>query len=197
LDLQVPLSVIDTAVMMRDISTYKQERIQASQKLKGASLSSNFDKDKMIDLLEDSLLFAMIISYAQGMALLQKASGEYQFDLSLQDVARIWRGGCIIRATILEDIRKAFEKKTDLTNLLLDDNIASLLNPLQQSIRGVIQLAVQSGIPAAALMASLSYYDAYRSEKLPLNLIQAQRDYFGAHTYERLDEKGIFHTHWI
>lgn len=197
LDLQVPLSVIDMAVTMRDISAYKEERIQASKILKGTTSSDKPDRVKMVDMLEDSLLFSMIISYAQGMTMLQKASEAYQFELNLQDIARIWRGGCIIRATILEDIRKAFEKKPDLTNILLDGKIAQDMNTLQQSVREVVQVAVKNSIPAAGLMASISYYDSYRSERLPLNLIQAQRDYFGAHTYERLDEEGRFHTHWL
>ncbi len=196
LDLQVPLSVIDMAVTMRDISAYKQERVQASKILVGGDTSLVADKNKMIDMLGESLLFSMFVSYAQGMALLQKASEVYGFGLNLEDVASIWRGGCIIRAAILEDIRKAFEQNPSLPNLLLDENISRHISSLQKSTREVILFAVKKGIPAAGFMASLSYYDAYRSERLPLNLIQAQRDFFGAHTYERIDEAGFFHTHW-
>ncbi len=199
MDLHVPLSVIDMAVTMRDLSSYKNERVQASKILKGARSTKStisYDRKEMIDRIEEGLLFSIIVSYAQGMAMLQKASELYLFNFNLQEIARIWRGGCIIRASILEDIRKAFALKADLSNILLDENIAHDMNILQRSLRQVIQMAIQEGIPVAGFMASISYFDAYRSERLPLNLIQAQRDFFGAHTYERIDEKGIFHTHW-
>ncbi len=130
------------------------------------------------------------------MVQLQAASKVYNYGLTLQDVAKIWRGGCIIRAACLEDIRKAYEKNPELPNLLLDDKIGGELMQRQTDIRSVIKLAVDKGIPIAAFMSALSYFDSYRSERLPTNLIQAQRDYFGAHTYERIDQPGVFHTEW-
>ena len=151
---------------------------------------------EIVDQLKNAFYFAMLTTYAQGMVQLQAASKAYNYDLTLQDVAKIWRGGCIIRAACLEDIRIAFEKNENLANLLLDDKIGGELVKRQMDIRSVIKLAVDKGLPMPAFMSSLSYFDAYRSERLPTNLIQAQRDYFGAHTYERIDQEGVFHTEW-
>jgi 6-phosphogluconate dehydrogenase len=138
----------------------------------------------------------MIITYAQGMALLRRASDVRGYGLSLEAVARIWRGGCIIRASVLEDIRAAYKKRPDLTNLLLDARLAHAIASRQGALRAVVRTAVGLGLPAAAFSAALAYYDAYRSDRLPTNLIQAQRDCFGAHTYERIDAEGVFHTEW-
>ena len=138
----------------------------------------------------------MIIIYAQGLALLAVASDKYKYHLDLEAVARIWRGGCIIRAALLEDICAAFHARRDLPNLLLDPNLSRKVMEHQEDLRRVVCQAAEAGVPAPGLMVSLGYLDAYRSAWLPANLIQAQRDYFGAHTYERIDAKGTFHTEW-
>lgn len=194
MDLQVPVPVIDAAVNMRDISKYKPERIQASKLLtwKNDQEINNAD----LNQLKEGLFFAVITTYAQGLAQLKIASETYGYDLHLETVCKIWRGGCIIRATLLEDFRKAFAAQPDLPNVLLNQQIADKLNATQGSIRSVLKEAIQNGTPVSAWMNALSYFDAYRSENLPTNLIQAQRDFFGAHTYERIDKEGIFHTRW-
>ena len=138
----------------------------------------------------------MILTYAQGMALLSAASGAYKYHLDCEAVARIWRGGCIIRAALLEDIRAAFQSRPALSNLLLDPGLSRTVMEHQEDLRSVVCAAATSGVPTPGLMASLSYFDAYRSAWLPANLIQAQRDYFGSHTYERIDATGAFHTEW-
>ncbi|BAP32466.1 6-phosphogluconate dehydrogenase [Chryseobacterium sp. StRB126] len=194
MDLQVPVPVIDAAVNMRDMSKYKPERIQASK-----LLTWNNDKEinnVSLDQLKKALYFAIITTYAQGLSQLKIASETYGYNLHLETVCKIWRGGCIIRATLLEDFRKAFAAQSDLPNVLLDKQIAEKLNTTQSSIRYVLKEAIQNGTPVSAWMNALSYFDAYRSENLPTNLIQAQRDFFGAHTYERIDKEGVFHTRW-
>jgi 6-phosphogluconate dehydrogenase len=196
MELQVPIPVIDIAVSMRDLSAYKKDRSIAQQKLKGPSSIFNGDKKELITLLEEAFYFSMITTYAQGMALLQTASNAYAYDLNLESIARIWRGGCIIRASLLEDIRIAYSLQPDLSNILLNDTIGDKLMHAQDSIRTIIHAGVETGIPVPAMMGSLAYYDSYRSGWLPANLIQAQRDYFGAHTYERNDREGSFHTIW-
>jgi 6-phosphogluconate dehydrogenase len=196
MDLQVPIPTIDAAVFMRDMSKTKPERIEAAKKLLWNSKPTDINTDKAIASLKDALLFSILVTYAQGLAQLKTASKEYNYGLDLETVTKIWRGGCIIRANVLEDFRKAFATNTDLPNILLDANIAAKLNESQNGIREIIQFSVQKGLPVAGLMNSLAYFDAYRSENLPTNLIQAQRDYFGAHTYERIDVAGIFHTQW-
>lgn len=196
MDLQVPLPTVDAAVAMRDMSKNKPERILAAQKLVWNTPKSTTDLPLLIEELKGALHFSILITYAQGLALLTTASQEYKYGLNLETVTKIWRGGCIIRAAVLEDFRLAYLRNPELQNILLDDNIASSLNDNQISIRNTIQSAVQKGIPIAGLMNSLAYFDAYRSEYLPTNLIQGQRDYFGAHTYERTDRPGIFHTQW-
>ena len=154
------------------------------------------DHDRFLMQLGRALFAGMIIIYAQGMALLAVASGKYGYDLNLEAVARIWRGGYIIRAALLEDICAAFHARRDLPNLLLDPNLSHKVMEHQEDLRQVVCQAAESGVPAPGLMVSLGYLDAYRSAWLPANLIQAQRDYFGAHTYERTDSKGTFHTEW-
>ena len=196
MDLQVPIPTIDAAVFMRDMSKTKPERIEAAKNLVWRSSSTEVNSGEAIGALKSALYFSIVVTYAQGLAQLHTASKEYNYGLNLETVAKIWRGGCIIRANALEDFRKAFAAKADLPNLLLDAGIASKLTENQAGIRTVIQFAVQKGLPVAGLMNSLAYFDAYRSENLPTNLIQAQRDYFGAHTYERIDTTGVFHTQW-
>lgn len=193
MDLQVPVPVIDAAVNMRDMSKYKPERIRASKLL----IWNNHQRvNANLEQLKKGLYFAITTTYAQGLAQLKTASEAYSYDLHLETVCKIWRGGCIIRAALLEDFRKAFAAQPDLPNVLLDRQIADQLNATQESIRTVLKEAIQNGTPVSAWMNALSYFDAYRSENLPTNLIQAQRDFFGAHTYERTDKEGIFHTRW-
>lgn len=196
MDLQTPIPVIDAAVNMRDLSSHKEERIQASSKLVWTNPTSQVSSEEADIMLKDAFHFAMISVYAQGMAQLHVASAVYGYELNLEEVARIWRGGCIIRAACLEDFRAAFSRNSSLPNLMLDDEIGGLLANTQTGLRSLIKMAVDCGVPVPAFMASLGYFDAYRSAELPTNLIQAQRDYFGAHLYERNDQEGLFHTQW-
>lgn len=192
--LGIPIPAIDAAVTARLLSSRKNERLQTAGVLKSAEFKSTENKEEIIQACEQALYFAMITTFAQGMALLQQASKTYNLNLSLSQVARIWRGGCIIRAALLEKIRLAYE--TDITNLMLNPALAKELNNTHAATRRVVSLAVHAGIPVPCYAASLNYYDAYRSAWLPANLTQAQRDYFGAHKYERTDREGIFHTDW-
>src|SRR5664279_2055561 len=194
--LQVPIPVIDMAVSMRDLSAYKKEREAAQQKVKGPKIKFNGDKNELLMHMEQALYFSMITAYAQGMALLQVASKEYTFGLDLEKIAAIWRGGCIIRASLLEDIRTVFSQQPGLSNLIHSNTFSKKLMQSQKGIRKIIQRAVETGIPLPAMMSALAWFDSYNSAWLPANLIQAQRDDFGAHTYERNDREGIFHTHW-
>ncbi|HYW34905.1 MAG TPA: NADP-dependent phosphogluconate dehydrogenase [Balneolaceae bacterium] len=196
MDLQVPIPTIDMAVAMRDISAYKEERAHASEVLQGPENHLDVDPDIFVGRLRNAMYFSMIAAYAQGMALLRAASDEYEYELNYQDIAKIWRGGCIIRADLLEEIRAAYVSNPTLTNLLIAPSLSDELKKCQADLRFVIGKASNAGIPAPALMASLGYYDSYRSKRLPANLIQAQRDNFGSHTYERTDIEGTFHTEW-
>ena len=196
MDLGVPLPVIDMAVSLRDLSSYKEERVQASGLYKTVSIPIAVPTEVFIQQVHDALYFAMIICYAQGLALLHKASQELDMEIPLPEVVRIWRGGCIIRSSLLEVFYTAYKTNPQLSNLLLDQNIAKLLLTKKHPIQTVIMHAIQTGYPIGGFMTAQSYFDAYRSEHLPTNLIQAQRDYFGAHTYQRTDEPGTFHTEW-
>jgi 6-phosphogluconate dehydrogenase len=196
MDIQVPTPTIDAAVVARNLSAMKNEREAISQQLTGRTAHPKIDRVKFLDQLKNALYAAMIITYAQGMAQLRAASKVYRYNLNLEDVARIWRGGCIIRAAVLEDIRTAYHAEPDLPNLLVDSRLGKIVKAGQKDLRKVIGLAVKLGLPVPGLMASLAYFDSYRSAWLPANLIQAQRDDFGAHTYERVDTKGVFHTSW-
>jgi 6-phosphogluconate dehydrogenase len=196
MDLGLPIPVIDMAVSMRELSAYKDERIQASGMYKNPNVDIPVPQEVFIQQVHDALYFATIISYAQGLAMLHKASSELDMQIPLNEVVRVWRGGCIIRSTLLETFYQSFTKHPELPNILLDAEICGLLTAKKQNIRNVIIHAIHMGYPVAGLMGALSYFDAYRSERLPTNLIQAQRDYFGAHTYQRIDEPGTFHTEW-
>lgn len=196
MDLQVPLLTIDAAVALRDISAYEAERLQASKLFAVNAPSFSGDRSAFLARMERAAYTAILITYAQGFAMLRKASNTYNYGLNLGTIARIWRGGCIIRAAMLETFRAAFEEQPDLPNLLLNPQIADAVLRGQADLRSVVSTAIEQGIPATALMNSLAYFDAYRSARLPTNLTQAQRDFFGAHTYERIDEKGTFHTKW-
>ena len=196
MDLGVPVPVIDIAVSLRDLSAAKEERVQASALYKSNPHEIAVPNEVFISQLADALYFSMIVCYAQGLALLSKASTELKMDIPLPEVVRIWRGGCIIRSAMLDIFYRAFTENSKLPNLLLDKQVAGILRAKKQHMISVIMHATQTGFPVAALMTSLCYLEAYRSELLPTNLIQAQRDYFGAHTYQRVDMPGIFHTEW-
>jgi 6-phosphogluconate dehydrogenase len=196
MELQVPIPTIDLAVAMRDLSVFAKEREQAGAIYRRSMRRFNSDRDTFLTQLGRALYAAMIITYAQGLALLVVASDKYNYHLDFEAVPRIWRGGCIIRAALLEDICAAFRARPELPNLLLDPNVSHKVTEHQECLRQVVCQAAESGVPAPGLMVSLGYLDAYRSAWLPANLIQAQRDYFGAHTYERIDAKGTFHTEW-
>jgi 6-phosphogluconate dehydrogenase len=196
MELQVPIPTIDLAVAMRDMSVFAKEREQASAIYQRSIRHFDSERDVFLTQLGRALYAAIITTYAQGFALLTVASKKYHYHLDLEAVARIWRGGCIIRAALLEDICAAFRARRDLPNLLLDPNVSRKVMEHQKDLRQVVGEAAESGVPAPGLMVSLGYLDAYRSAWQPANLIQAQRDYFGAHTYERVDAKGTFHTDW-
>ncbi len=196
MDLPISVPVIDMAVALRDLSTYKDERIQAAALYRTGHAHIDVPQEVFIQQLQDALFFATIICYAQGLAMLQKASTELAMEIPLPEVVRVWRGGCIIRSSLLETFLKAYQANPSLQNLLLDKDIAQLLLAKRQHMRNIIMHAAQTGYAIVGLMASLGYFDAYRSEHLPTNLIQAQRDFFGAHTYQRIDMPGTFHTDW-
>ena len=197
LDLGAPIPTINAAVESRIVSAYKEERTAASKILTGPHTKIDLDPALVIKAVRDALYAAKICSYAQGFALLRLASQEYDYHLNYGEIARIWRGGCIIRARFLNDIRAAFARNVDLANLLVDPEFAQAVNARQSALRKVVALAAEHGLPALAFSSALAYYDAYRSARLPANLTQAQRDYFGAHTYRRVDRAGTFHTQWM
>jgi len=197
MDLPIAVPTIDISVALRTISAFKEERVQAAALYKPTIKPLKGNKEAIIKQLHDALYFSTIICYAQGLAMLYKASDELKMDIPLKDVVKSWRGGCIIRSSLLEIFYTAYNKKgKKLPNILLDRSIASLLKKKDRNMRAAIKLASQNKLACAALMSALSYFDAYTSERMPTNLIQAQRDYFGAHTYQRIDKEGIFHTEW-
>ncbi len=197
LELGASTPTINAAVDARIISSYKVERVAAAEILSGPGYSFEAEREPFINMARDALYAAMLCTYAQGFALMREANKEYGYGIDHGTVARIWRGGCIIRAQFLEEIRAAFERKPELKNLLIDETVGGAVAERQEALRTLVQRAVEQGIPVPALCTTIAYYDAYRSERLPANLIQAQRDYFGAHTYQRVDEEGIFHTKWF
>ena len=196
MELQVPTPTIDVAVAMRNLSLLTAERELACVIYRQPEHEFNFKRDGLFEQVGRALFAGILVSYAQGMALLTVASGHYGFGFDLGAVARIWRGGCIIRSALLDDISEAFVANPELVNLLLAPNLSRLLGEHQESLRQTECQAAEAGVPVPGLMVSLGYFDAYRSPWLPDNLIQAQRDYFGAHTYERIEETGNFHTDW-
>jgi len=197
LNVGVPTPTINAAVEARIISSFKDERVAASEVLSGPQKKFEGPKNEFINRLHDALYASIITSYAQGMVLLRWASQEYEYNLDLSDIARIWRGGCIIRSKLLQPKREAFSEEPDLPNLLITPYFRQLVGKLQENWRLTVQTANGLGIPCLAMSASLAYFDSYRRGRLPANLIQAQRDYFGAHTYERVDKEGVFHTEWM
>ena len=197
LEIGVSQSLITEAVYARYISTFKDERMAASEVLKDpANKPTNLNVDEVVEKVKKALYFSKIMSYAQGFEQMKLASANYDWNLNFGEIAKIWRAGCIIRAQFLQKITDAYNQNANLANLLLDDYFADIANNYQDAVRDVTSLAVQAGIPAPALSASVSYFDSYRAAVVPANIIQAQRDYFGAHTYERTDRPGIFHYSW-
>ncbi|SFS56600.1 NADP-dependent phosphogluconate dehydrogenase [Paenibacillus sp. 453mf] len=198
LDLGVPLSIVTESVFARFLSAMKEERVQASQILKGPDTKPyDGDAKEFIEAVRKALYASKIASYAQGFAQLRSASEEYNWNLNFGSIAMIFRGGCIIRARFLENIKEAYDKNPELKNLLLDDYFGWVVNNYQEAWRQVVSIAVQYGIPVPAFASALAYYDSYRTERLPANLLQAQRDYFGAHTFNRVDKEGTFHFQWM
>jgi 6-phosphogluconate dehydrogenase len=195
LDIGAPVPTINAALECRILSGLKTSRENVSQ-IFSAPPPFRGDKGKIVLAARKALYASKVLSYAQGMELLRTASATYQYHLNLAEIARIWQGGCIIRADILKDIKSAFVREPGLSNLLIDDTFREGVENCQHSLRVIAQLAAELGIPMMATNASLAYFDTLRSAKLPANLIQAQRDYFGAHTYRRVDQDGDFHTDW-
>jgi 6-phosphogluconate dehydrogenase len=198
LDLGVPLPIITESVFARFISAMKEERVRASKMLKGPEVKPfDGDRNAFIEAVRKALYMSKICSYAQGFAQLKAASEEYNWNLRYGDIAMIFRGGCIIRAAFLQKIKDAYDRDPELPNLLLDPYFKEIVESYQGALREILAVAIQRGIPVPGFSSALAYYDSYRSETLPANLIQAQRDYFGAHTYERVDKEGTFHTEWL
>jgi 6-phosphogluconate dehydrogenase len=196
LDIGAPTPTLNSGVECRILSSLKEERVHASRILTGPDPKYTGDKEKLIQAAENSLYCAKIASYAQGLGLLKIASKEYGYALNLGEIAKIWRAGCIIRADFLNDITRAYDANPELQNLMLDDFFHQAIESRQADWRFIVKTSVDLGIPMLATSSALSYYDSYRSEVLPANLTQAQRDFFGAHTYRRIDKEGSFHTIW-
>lgn len=200
LDLGIAIPTIDAALTGRLLSSLKDERVVASKTLNGPKVApvSGADAKKLLESLKDALYASKVCSYAQGMALIRAGSDHYKWGINLSETARIWKGGCIIRAKLLEQIKQAFKRQNDVPNLMVDPEFASWLNNAQANWREAVVTAAKHGIAVPALSASLAYFDSYREANLPQNLTQAQRDFFGAHTYERVDkpELGFIHTEW-
>ena len=208
LDLGVPSTLVTTAVFARGLSAQKEARVRASKQLDGPAKSSNPElrtaalnlvgsREAFIEAVRQALYASKIVSYAQGFVQLQAASAEHDWGLDYGNSALLWRGGCIIRAQFLDHIKEAFDENPDLENLLLHPFFEKAVESAQESWRAVVASASVLGIPVPAFSAALCYYDGYRMERLPANLLQAQRDYFGAHTYQRIDKEGTFHSEWI
>jgi 6-phosphogluconate dehydrogenase len=195
-DLGIPISTINAAVEARNLSVFKGERERASKAFQLPVRSYSGDPKTFAEEVGHALYASKICCYAQGLALLRTASFEYQYHLNLAEIPRIWRGGCIIRARFLDDVSRAYRENPELPNLILAPFFREALLQRQEPWRHVVETAIQLAIPVPAMSASLAYFDAFRSSRLPANLIQAQRDYFGAHTYRRIDREGVFHTEW-
>jgi 6-phosphogluconate dehydrogenase len=200
LDLGIPIPVMMEAVVARSLSALKDERVAASQLLPAPAVRTPANKEAREELLQaihDALYVSKIMSYAQGFQLLRAAAKEYKWDLNYGSIAMLWRGGCIIRARFLEEIKKAFDQEPGLMNLILAPYFRDVIKNSETHWRQAVSEAVLSGIAVPGFTSALAYYDGYRSAQLPANLLQAQRDYFGAHTYERVDKPGTFHTEWL
>jgi len=198
LDLGVPLSIITESVFARFLSAMKEERIAASKVLKGPKAAPfQGDKAAFVESVRKALFASKICSYAQGFAQMRAASEEFGWNLRYGDIAMIFRGGCIIRARFLQNIKDAYDRDPQLRNLLLDPYFQGVVESYQDAWREVVATAVRYGVPVPSFSSALAYYDSYRSERLPANLLQAQRDYFGAHTFKRVDKEGVFHHNWL
>lgn len=198
LDLGIPVTLITESVFARYISFLKDQRVAASKVLTGPALKAvEGDKKQFIEKVRRALYLGKIVSYAQGFQQLKAASDEYNWDLNYGEIAKIFRAGCIIRAQFLQKITDAYNENAQIANLLLAPYFKQIADEYQQALRDVVCYGVQNGIPTPTFSAAISYYDSYRSAVLPANLIQAQRDYFGAHTYKRTDKEGVFHTEWM
>jgi len=197
-ELGIPITLMAEAVYARCVSAMKEERVAAAKKLRGPKPIIKGDHKKLIEDIRLALYASKIVSYAQGYQLMRAAAKEHKWNLNYGGIALMWRGGCIIRSVFLGDIKSAFDKNSRLSNLLLDPFFKKAIRNCQRSWRNVVAIAAKKGIPVPAFSTALAFYDAYRSERLPANLLQAQRDYFGAHTYERVDKpRGeFFHTNW-
>ena len=196
MEIGVSIPTIDIAVTSRILSAYKNERVLASKLYSDKEIASPENVESFIQEVGDALYLATLISYAQGLALLVKASEEYQFEIPLKDVVKIWRGGCIIRSVLLEKFYTAYSSEPNLSNILLNQEISEIVKSKVKSLRKTASFAVENGVSSLGLQTALGYFDAYTTESLPVNLLQAQRDYFGAHTYQRVDREGTFHTSW-
>ena len=197
LDLGVPVSIITESVFARFISAMKEERVAASRVLSGPELCFSGSKEELIEAIRKALYASKICSYAQGFSQMRAASDANGWDLQYGNIAMIFRGGCIIRAGFLQNIKEAYDRDPGLKNLLLDPYFKEIIEGYQGALRKVVSVAVENGIPVPGFSNAIAYYDSYRSEVLPANLLQAQRDYFGAHTYQRVDKEGVFHTEWM
>jgi 6-phosphogluconate dehydrogenase len=197
LDLGVPSTLVTEAVYARALSAMRDARLRASKGLPGPKEMYNADRKEFIDQVREALYASKIVSYAQGFVQMEAAAAEHKWPLDFGSIALLWRGGCIIRAVFLERIKEAFAANAKLENLLLDRYFQEATVKAQPAWRHVIASAVHLGIPTPAFSAALAYYDGYRSARLPANLLQAQRDYFGAHTYQRVDRPGVFHSDWL
>ena len=195
MDLPVAIPTIDMAVAMRDLSVYKAQRVNAAKLYQSTVNKTTITESNLLDL-ENAMAFCFAIAYAQGLSMLAKASEVHEMNIPLPDVIKVWKAGCIIRSALLGNFTNAYKKNPTLANLLLDDEIATLLKNRETSVRRILSLAINAKVPVTAMASALGYYDAYLSDRLPTNLIQAQRDYFGAHTYQRIDKEGVFHTEW-
>jgi len=196
MDLAVSIPTIDTSVAIRNLSVYKSERTEAAKIYQPSITAINIKREELVTELENALAFCFVIAYAQGLSMIAKASTELKMQIPLPSVVQVWKAGCIIRSTLLGNFTNAFKLNPQLANLLLDKEIAALLKNREASLRKIINAAVASKIPLPGMMSTLGYYDSYCSERMSTNLIQAQRDLFGAHTYQRIDKPGSFHTEW-
>ncbi len=197
MDIGIPVPTIDAAVSMRGISSLKAERVAADAVLNPQlPPAAAVDQAEWIEEMGKALHFAFLVTYSQGMALLADASEEHDYALDMEAIARIWRGGCIIRADLLEQIRQAYSTTPDLKNLMVSPSFSEDLLATQGAMRTVLKAGIDAGVPMLAFSSTLQYFDAYRTGRLPLNVVQAQRDFFGSHTYERVDRDGVFHTEW-
>ncbi|MEI9913039.1 MAG: NADP-dependent phosphogluconate dehydrogenase [Bacteroidota bacterium] len=196
MDLNVPIPVIDAAVSMRYLSALKDERVKNSKFYSFSTEKNSITKEELASACKNALHFGFLLSYGQGLQLLGVASAQYNYNINISEVVRVWKGGCIIRSVLLNDLRKAYQQDNALSNIISSPVFQPLFSQLRKDVALVLKTAMDNGLPAASLGASLHYFDAYITNRLPANLIQAQRDYFGAHTYERIDKTGVFHTEW-